>query len=59
MAYEIRGLREGHYFYSTSQLQRLHLQSSGESITSTKIYSVFNLKTDQVRETIEFQKLPE
>lgn len=60
LAYEIRGAREGYYFLlyfsapttSLSELWReYHLNED--------LLRFLTLKTDQVRETLEFKKLPE
>jgi small subunit ribosomal protein S6 len=60
LAYEIRGSREGYYFLlyfsaPTSKLAELWR----EYHLNEDLLRFLTLKTDQVKETLEFKKLPE
>jgi len=60
LAYEIRGLREGYYFllYFTAPSTTL-AELWREYHLNEDLLRFLTLKTDTVREKIEFQKLPE
>lgn len=60
LAYEIRGLREGHYFllYFTAQANSF-AELWREYHLNEDLLRFMTLKTDAVRETIEFKQLPE
>jgi small subunit ribosomal protein S6 len=60
LAYEIRGLREGHYFllYFTAPSTALG-ELWREYHLNEDLLRFLTLTTDTVRETIEFKKLPE
>lgn len=60
LAYEIRGLREGYYFllYFTAPSTALS-ELWREYHLNEDLLRFLTLKTDEVREKIEFQKLPE
>ncbi len=60
LAYEIRGAREGHYFLvyfaaPTSKLAELWR----EYHLNEDLLRFMTLKTEEVKETLEFKKLPE
>jgi small subunit ribosomal protein S6 len=60
LAYEIRGLREGHYFllYFTAPTTAF-AELWREYHLNEDLLRFITLKADKVRETIEFPKLPE
>lgn len=60
LAYEIRGLREGHYFllYFTAPTTAF-AELWREYHLNEDLLRFLTLKADAVRETIEFQKLPD
>ena len=60
LAYEIRGLREGHYFllYFTAPSDSL-AELWKEYHLNEDLLRFVTLRTDAVRETIEFKQLPE
>lgn len=60
LSHEIRGLREGHYFllYFTA-LTTAFAELWREYHLNEDLLRFLTMKTDAVRETIEFKKLPE
>lgn len=60
IAYEIRGSREGHYvlLYFTAPTSKL-AELWREYHLNEDLLRFITLKTDEVKETLEFKKLPE
>lgn len=60
LAYEIRGSREGHYYllYFTAPTTKL-AELWREYHLNEDLLRFLTLKAEEVKETIEFQKLPE
>jgi small subunit ribosomal protein S6 len=60
LSYEIRGSREGHYFliYFSAPTGKL-AELWREYHLNEDLLRFMTLKTDEVKETIEFKKLPE